>query len=132
MEAWVLLPDHLHTIWTLPAEDDDFSVRWRQIKEIFTVGYLQAGGSEGWISLSRQKRAERGVWQRRFWEHTIRDEDDFIHHLDYLHYNPVKHGLVARVVDYPWSTFHRYVAAKMYPANWGQGGIETHINAPEP
>ena len=121
--AIVLLPDHLHTIWTLPRGDDDFSTRWNQIKKGFTERYLDAGGVENLVSLSRCKKRERGVWQRRFWEHTCRDEDDFNRCLDYLHYNPVKHNLVSRVRDYPWSSFHRYVKLGVYDLNWGTNEV---------
>jgi putative transposase len=103
LDAIVLLPDHLHTLWTLPVSDGNFSVRWRRIKEEFTEQYLLAGGQESPRSASRQRRQERGIWQRRFWEHIIRDEVDFERHLDYIHYNPVKHGLVACPRDWPFS-----------------------------
>lgn len=132
IDAWVLLPDHLHTIWTLPAGDADYSTRWRQIKELFTTHYLEAGGTEAPVSASRQRKKERGIWQRRFWEHTIQDEDDYIHHFDYLHYNPCKHGWVKRVRDYPWSTFHRHVQAGIYPQQWGDGELTFPVEVPEP
>jgi len=108
MIAVCLLPDHLHCIWRLPQGDCDFSLRWARIKAGFTRRYLAAGGTECGQSLSRTRRRERGLWQRRFWEHQIRDETDLQHHVDYGHYNPVKHGLVARVEDWPWSSYHRY------------------------
>ena len=123
IDGWVLLPDHLHALWTLPEGDADYSMRWKLIKEEFTESYLAAGGAEGPISVSRKLKKERGVWQRRFWEHTIESQDDYIHHMNYLHYNPVKHGLVKRVRDYPWSTFHRYVKLGIYPQHWGEGPI---------
>lgn len=134
INAWVLLPDHMHALLTLPTGDADYSTRWRQIKERFTTEYLAHGGTEAPISVSRKLRKERGIWQRRFWEHTIDDEDDYIHHFDYLHYNPVKHGLVQRVRDYEWSTFHRYVKEGIYPPNWGEGQGELifPIDVPEP
>jgi putative transposase len=119
LAAMVLLPDHLHAIWTLPDRDGDYSVRWRLIKQEFTELYLARGGREGRRSPSRMKRKERGVWQRRFWDHVIRDEHDLERHFDYLHYNPVKHGLVRRVRDWKWSTFHRYVREGIYPIDWG-------------
>jgi putative transposase len=115
----VLLPDHLHTIWTLPPGDVAFSRRWWRIKGEFTALFLKGGGSEGKCSASRRKRKERGVWQRRFWEHAIRDENDFERHMDYLHYNPVKHGLVGRPCDWPYSSFHRWVQMGIYPPDWG-------------
>src|SRR5262245_6926147 len=95
--AIVLLPDHLHTIWTLPTGDDNYSRRWASIKESFTREFLKNGGAEGTRSVSRRKHRERSVWQRRFWEHTCEDEDDLKRFLDYLHWNPCKHGLVNRV-----------------------------------
>ncbi len=100
VEAWVLLPDHLHCLWTLPDGDADFSRRWSVIKRLTT----QALGES--------------IWQPRFWEHTIRDERDARHHLDYLHGNPVKHGWVARAHDWPYSTFHRFVAQGLYAPDW--------------
>jgi putative transposase len=118
--ALVLLPDHLHMIWTLPRGSVRYSVRWRRIKEEFTKEFLAGGGREGDRSVSRQKRKERGVWQRRFWEHLIDSEDDFERHLEYIHYNPVKHGLVDSPVDWPYSSFHRWVERGVYPAGWGR------------
>ena len=117
--AVVLLPDHLHTIWTLPEGDADYPARWASLKEAFTRRYLAAGGSEGPVSAARAARRERGVWQRRFWEHTVRDEDDLKRRVDYIHFNPVKHGLVGRVRDYPWSSFWRFVAGGEYELDWG-------------
>jgi putative transposase len=93
VDAFVLLPDHLHTMWTPPAGDGDFSTRWMRIKRSFTCGWLAAGGREGAVSDSRRRNRRRGVWQRRFWEHVIRDPTDYQRHLDYIHYNPVKHKL---------------------------------------
>jgi putative transposase len=115
----VLLPDHLHTVWTLPPGDDSYSLRWAEIKEKFTRTYLAQGGVEGTRNRSRRRHRERAVWQRRFWEHTCDDEEDLARCLDYLHWNPVKHGLVRRVEDYPWSSFHRYVDMGEYDAAWG-------------
>jgi putative transposase len=112
--AIVVLPDHLHTIWTLPEGDADFSTRWRLIKSAFSRN-LAAGER---ISQSRAAKGERGIWQRRYWEHTIRDDDDFAHHVDYIHINPVKHGFVARVRDWPYSSFHRMVKLGVYPRDW--------------
>jgi putative transposase len=119
--AMVLLPDHLHTIWTLPEADADYSRRWASIKEAFTRRFLTVGGDEAPISNARYLRRERGIWQRRFWEHLVRDEDDLICCADYIHWNPVKHGLVTRVKDYPWSSFHRFVEAGDYDPDWGSG-----------
>lgn len=100
--AFVILPDHLHMIWNLPPGDDDFSTRWRLIKSRFTHQY------EG----------ESDVWQDRFWEHSIRDERDFEKHFDYIHFNPVKHGLVNCAVDWPHSSFQHFVWRGVYEADW--------------
>lgn len=118
----VLLPDHLHAILTLPRGDDGYSVRLRRIKEEFTQGFLGAGGGEGATTAARRERGERGVWQRRFWEYVIRDEDDFERHLDYVHYNPVKHGHVRCPHEWRFSSFHRWVRQGVYPRNWACGG----------
>jgi putative transposase len=119
IDAIVLLPDHLHAVWTLPLDDDRYPLRWRQIKSRFTREYLERGGVEGAVSVSRSIKGERGVLQRRFFEHTVRDEADLKRCIDYVHINPLKHGLVKRVVDWPWSSFHRYVALGEYSADWG-------------
>ncbi len=114
MDAVVILPDHLHCLWRLPSDDDDYPMRWRLIKAGFSR--MIAPGEH--VSRSRTRKGERGIWQRRYWEHVIRDERDLRHHLDYIHYNPVKHGHVACAVDWPYSSFHRYVERGFYPANW--------------
>ena len=119
IEAWVLLPDHLHTIWTLPKEDANYAARWAIIKREVSKRCGQLINPSGKLSASRGKRKESYFWQRRFWEHQIRDEIDFQRHMDYLHWNPVKHGLVRKVVEWPYSTFHRYVAQEVYPPDWG-------------
>ncbi len=119
MTAIVLLPDHLHAVWQLPMGDTDYSTRWRRIKSLFTQGWMTAGGTAGTLSASRMIRQEQGVWQRRFFEHTCRDEDDLQRCIDYVHVNPVKHQLVNRVVDWPWSSFHRFVKLGYYPPAWG-------------
>ena len=116
--ALVLLPDHLHAVWSLPRGDSDFSTRWAKIKANFTRRYLRAGGNEGDRSPSRIRQQERAIWQRRFWEHTCRDEQDLRRCVDYLHWNPVKHGLVEKVGDYPWSSFHRFVREGEYESEW--------------
>jgi putative transposase len=121
--AIVLLPDHLHTVWRLPEGDSDYSKRWGWIKKEFTKDWLAAGGAEQPISDSRHGNRRRGVLQRRFWEHVIRDEADFQRHVDYLHYNPVKHGYVACCRDWPWSSFQRYVRSGVYPPEWGCGAM---------
>ena len=112
--AMVVLPDHLHAVWTLPEGDKDFSLRWRQIKSKFS---RDMPATEP-ISISRLAKGERGIWQRRYWEHTIRDEHDFARHVDYVHINPVKHGLVSRVRDWPHSSFHRMARLGLYPEDW--------------
>lgn len=117
--AFVLLPDHLHTIWEMPRGDADYSTRWRLIKTHFTKTWRRSGGTLCQRSASRRKRGEHGLWQRRFFEHTCRDEDDWKRCLDYVHVNPLKHGLVNRVRDWRWSSFHRYVTAGEYPIDWG-------------
>ncbi|MBK1700402.1 REP-associated tyrosine transposase [Thiococcus pfennigii] len=114
IEAICVLPDHLHCIWTLPAGDSAYATRWALIKAGFSRA-LPAGEPR---SQSRAKRGERGIWQRRFWEHAIRDERDLARHIDYIHWNPVKHGWVPRVGDWPHSSFHAYVRRGRYPADW--------------
>ena len=118
--AACLLPDHLHAIWQLPTGDSDYSGRWKEIKSRFTERWLAGGGTELPVSESRRKRGERGVWQRRFWEHTIQDESDLETRFDYVHYNPVKHGYARRPWDWGYSTFRRYVAMGHYDEHWGE------------
>jgi putative transposase len=113
--AIVILPDHLHAIWRLPENDADFSTRWRLLKSAFS----RALPMNEPISPSRRRRGERGIWQRRFWEHTIRDERDFARHVDYIHFNPVKHGYVRKVRDWLYSSFRRMVRLGIYPEDWG-------------
>jgi putative transposase len=119
-DALCLLPDHIHCIWILPEGDANFSVRWKEIKRLFTRSYLSAVGPGETRNASRLSRGEAAIWQRRFWEHTIRDEKDLNHHRDYIHYNPVKHGLVQNVSAWPWSSFHRYVRTGYYERGWGE------------
>jgi putative transposase len=116
IHAWVLLPEHLHCIWELPPGDADFGMRWSLIKRKVTQA---CGYADRPTSLSRVTRREGGLWQRRFWEHQIRDERDFEKHVDYIHFNPVKHGHAQAVKDRPFSTFHRYVKEGLYPEDWG-------------
>jgi putative transposase len=124
IEAWVLLPDHLHAVWTLPPEDNNYASRWAIIKrQVSNRCGRQCGGRE-LLSRSRQNRKESGIWQRRFWEHQIRDDHDFQRHIDYLHWNPVKHGHVRQAADWPFSSFHRWVAQGIYPPDWGGTLIE--------
>jgi len=114
IDAIVVLPDHLHTVWTMRSGDTDYATRWRLIKSMFSR-HLPNGER---ISPSRLAKGERGIWQRRYWEHTIRDDRDYKTHVDYCHINPLKHGLVAAVRDWPFSTFHHYVQAGIYPLDW--------------
>lgn len=118
IDAWVLLPDHMHCIWTLPEGDHDFSKRWGRIKALFSKNSKHTLYQEKWINESKKRHGESTLWQRRFWEHEIRDEKDFNNHLDYIHYNAVKHGLVENVKDWPYSSFFRYVREGGYPMNW--------------
>ena len=114
IDAVVILPDHLHAIMTLPPDDADFSGRWRRIKGHFSSQLIAAG-----VALRRNPNGELALWQRRFWEHTIRDDGDFARHVDYIHFNPVKHGYVTRVADWPHSSFHRYVERGLLAEDWG-------------
>lgn len=114
IDAIVILPDPLHALCTLPANDVDYALRWRLIKTHFSRAIARTED----ISPSRARRGERGIWQRRYWEHRIRDENDFAQHADYIHNNLRKHGYVERVDDWPWSSFHRYVRAGLLPENW--------------
>ena len=113
IDAVVVLPDHLHVIMTLPSGDADFSGRWRRIKAIFTHQVVAAGET-----ILHNRKGEYALWRRRFWEHTIWDDGDFARHVDYIHFNPVKHGLVSRVQDWPHSSFHRYVRDGLLPQDW--------------
>lgn len=124
--AVCLLPDHLHCIWTLPEGDADYSVRWKEIKRLFTKGYLAEIGPGGERNASREKRLEAAIWQRRFWEHVICDQEDLEEHLDYIHYNPIKHGYVKYAADWPYSSFNRYVKEGIYEIDW-TGGDEGRI-----
>ena len=120
IDGWVVLPDHMHCIWTLLDDDDDFATRWRLIKSHFAKSLPK----DERRSSIRKKRGERGIWQRRYWEHFIRDSNDYQRHLDYLHYNPLKHGYVKRVADWPYSSFHRWVEHGVYPQEWGIGHVD--------
>jgi putative transposase len=119
IEGMVVLPEHLHAIWRLPPDDADFSLRWMLIKQSFTRKLEEHGALAPAPSTSRSRRGERSVWQRRFWEHQIRDDDDFARHMDYIHFNPVKHGWVLRAADWPYSSLHRLVRDGILPADWG-------------
>ncbi|MEM8732985.1 MAG: transposase [Planctomycetota bacterium] len=131
MTAICLLPDHFHLVMTLPTKEMDYSKRIQKVKSQFTASWLESGGWEGNVSASRRSKGERGVWQRRFWEHTVRDEQDLERCVDYVHWNPCKHGVVQRVCDYPHSTFHRYVAAGYYGVGWGSSDPCGEWNAAE-
>jgi putative transposase len=115
IDAAVVLPDHLHLLITLPVGDVDYSTRLNQIKGKFTRSLPRTES----VSRSRRNKRERGIWQRRFWEHAIGDDDDYNHHVDYIHYNPVKHGHVARAVEWPYSSLHRYIAEGILWPEWG-------------
>ena len=112
--AWVVMPEHMHWLWRLPPGDADFSTRWRRIKTDFSRGLPVTERR----STVRVERGERGIWQRRFWEHQIRDEHSLQRHMDYIHYNPVKHGWTKRPADWPHSSFAHHVARGRYSADW--------------
>ena len=114
MLAIVVLPDHLHCLWRLPPGDDDNATRWAQING----GFSRRLPLDERRSPKRVARRERGIWQRRYWEHLIRDDDDFRRHVEYIHFNPVKHGHSSRPVDWPYSSFGRWVARGEYPPDW--------------
>jgi len=114
IDAWVVLPEHMHALWTMPLGDADYPRRWQAIKMLFSR-WIAAGEP---LSASRARRGERGIWQRRYWEHTIRSDEDYGAHMDYIHFNPVKHGLVTDVANWPYSSFHKCVAMGLYPSTW--------------
>ena len=122
MDAYVVLPDHLHALWTLPEGDAKFSTRWRLIKEAFTRAYLKTNAPPE-RNASRLAKGEQAVWQRRFWEHTIRDDADFAAHLNYIHLNPVHHGLASAPRDWPHSSFLAWVAREAYDVTWGSDAL---------
>jgi REP-associated tyrosine transposase len=123
IDAVVVLPDHLHAIFTLPNGDVDFSGRWRRIRGHFSSYMVTAG-----YFTRRHPNGDYALWQRRFWEHTIRDDKDFARHVDYIHFNPVKHGLVSPVSDWPHSSFHRYVRQGLLPEDWAGDAAEGGTN----
>jgi len=114
IDAWVVLPDHMHCVWTLPDGDADFALRWKVIK----FGFAKRLPKTEVLTATQHARGERGIWQRRYWEHLIQDERDYRHHVDYVHLNPRKHGLVDQIVDWPYSSFHRAVRAGFYSGDW--------------
>jgi putative transposase len=121
-DAICLLPDHIHCIWTLPDGDTDYSTRWKEIKRRFSHHYKDMLPE---LSVSREsmlKKLELPIWQRRFWEYTIRDETDLENHINYIHFNPAKHGYVHKPADWEWSTIHRYIELGFYDQNWGDQG----------
>jgi putative transposase len=113
--AICVLPDHLHALWSLPEGDSNFAMRWSLLKSAFSRGLAV----EMPRSASKLARRERGIWQRRYWEHAIRDDRDLERHVDYIHFNPVKHGYVTKVADWPHSSFHRFVSRGILPEDWG-------------
>ena len=115
LDAMVVLPDHLHAMWTLPINDNNYANRWMLIK----AGFSRQIPKQEWISSSRQSKGERGIWQRRYWEHLIRDEQDYENHVNYLHFNPVKHGYVERAVDWPYSSIHKHLSKGILRRDWG-------------
>ena len=118
INAWILLPDHLHCVWTLPENDADFSTRWKLIKQYVSRDCQSTFPMQARRSVSKKKRRESSIWQRRFWEHSIVSEKDFENHLNYLHYNPVKHGYCQAPCQWPYSSFHKYQAMGVYPEDW--------------
>lgn len=113
--AICVLPDHIHAIWSLPCDDCNYSLRWQLLKRYFSRHFDNCQIR----SNSKMKHREKGIWQRRFWEHAIRNEQDLQQHMDYVHFNPVKHGYVKRVCDWQYSSFHRFVRLGLLPENWG-------------
>ncbi|MES2536008.1 MAG: transposase [Pseudomonadota bacterium] len=126
IHAWVVLPEHMHCVIELPAGDADFALRWRLIK----IRFSKSLPDKEWRSATRLRRGERGIWQRRYWEHLIRDDADFAAHMDYVHVNPLRHGLVEREADWRFSTFHYLVAQGVYPLDWA-GEAEGEIGFTE-
>jgi putative transposase len=127
IHAWVVLPEHLHCVLEMPADDADFCRRWRLIKAAFSRALPGIGSP----SPSGARRGERGIWQRRFWEHLIRDQADYRAHMDYVHINPVRHGLVPSARDWPYSTFHRLVEQGVYPADWAGSVAVDAVDCPD-
>ena len=129
IDAWVVLPDHMHALWTLPPDDTAYPRRWHTIKRAFSI----ALPAQETISPSRQHQGERGIWQRRYWEHTIRDDTDYAAHMDYIHFNPVKHGLAPTPAAWPYTSFHTCGACGLYPPTWATTPPETRqYGEPQP
>ncbi|MBE9516880.1 MAG: transposase [Proteobacteria bacterium] len=118
IDAWVLMPDHMHCIWTLPADDYNFSTRWAIIKRHVSRAYERTKINTIIQRRSQKVRNESTLWQRRYWEHLINDANDFNRHMDYIHWNPVKHGYTKQVIDWPYSSFHRLLNDGVYTENW--------------
>lgn len=118
-EAMVVLPEHLHALWRLPADDGDYATRWMLLKQSFTRRLTELGALAPQAEQPRGHVGERTVWQRRFWEHQICDEAELARHIDYIHFNPVKHGWVLRARDWPYSSLHRFVREGKLPQDWG-------------
>ena len=125
IDAWVVLPDHLHCVWTLPPGDSDYASRWQAIKTAFST---RMPATEA-LTETQVRLNERGIWQRRYWEHTIRNERDYAEHVDYCHINPLKHGWVSAVRDWPYSTFHEFVRKGVYSRDWA--GVAPDLKAGE-
>jgi putative transposase len=121
IDAIVIIPDHIHAVLTMPVEDANYSIRWRNIKSAVTAKIAEQ--NRPIVHASRERKHEQAIWQRRFWEHRIRDERDFDQHVNYIHYNPVKHGYVQRPVDWPHSSIHRYIRQGVLTAEWGASPI---------
>jgi putative transposase len=126
IDAMAVMPDHWHAVWTMPPDDDGYARRIRLIKSRFTRHLVKCG-----VPLTKDVRGDYDLWQKRFWEHTIRDERDFEAHVNYVHINPVKHGYVARAIDWPHSTIHRYVKNGMLPSNWACDFQDGDFGEPE-
>ncbi|HBO3969014.1 TPA: transposase [Pseudomonas aeruginosa] len=126
IDAWVVLPEHMHCLWTLPPDDADFATRWKVIKS----GFVRRIPCHESRTLAQRRRGQRAIWQQRYWEHLIRNDTDYRRHFDYIHLNPVKHGLVTAVKDWPFSTFHRAVAEGLYPEDWA-GDPSLEVRAAE-
>jgi putative transposase len=120
--AIVILPEHLHTVWKLPHNDSNYAGRWRLIKSYFSQALIKQN-----ITLLKNSRGEYNLWQKRYWEHTIKDEKDLETHIDYIHYNPVKHNLVKQPGDWPYSSFHLYIKKNLLSPNWGN--VQTYLHS---
>jgi len=115
VDAMVIMPDHLHAMWTLPSDDNDFAMRWMLIKSGFSRRITKGER----CPVSRKLKGERGIWQRRYWEHLIKNDRDYNNHVDYIHFNPVKHGYVSQASDWPYSSIRRYINNGMMKKDWG-------------